>query len=344
MQYNIQRQSNMEILRILAMFLVLLYHSVFLKGEITNGTNSFHSINQLPNLFLYAISSVCVNTFVLISGWFGIHQKKERFLSLLFQISFYFILGYAVGIATKTIPANGHSLFNLLTLSTEYWFVYAYLGLYLFAPILNTYIEKASQKDLLRIIIFFFILQTWYGWFRSQEAPFFYGGHSTISFVGLYLLARYIKSYVTWQAHKASTYLTLYVAISIFSTILCFTALFYGISTSYAFWIFQYISPFTIISSTALLLLFARLKIRPSHFINHVSLSAFAVYLIHTNNAFYPYMEVGLIKIRHWDCSQWVYYLGLFALLVLIYSSCTLIDQIRLLLWKRIRTSMKTKK
>ena len=67
------RDSNIELLRIVAMFLVLLDHSGY--TSINPPTNE--EVFSAPMLSLVrhccqSFSSICVNVFVLISGWFGI--------------------------------------------------------------------------------------------------------------------------------------------------------------------------------------------------------------------------------------------------------------------------------
>lgn len=63
------RLSNFELLRCLAMFLVLVVHADFFSlGEpsITNFTSI--SLSDMTRLFIEGVSIVCVNVFVLISG------------------------------------------------------------------------------------------------------------------------------------------------------------------------------------------------------------------------------------------------------------------------------------
>ena len=68
-----KRQVNIELLRIIAMILVLLTHTQFGKGDISLvHTDLFRAIGN------YEVDSwtfVCVPSFVVISGYFGIHWK-----------------------------------------------------------------------------------------------------------------------------------------------------------------------------------------------------------------------------------------------------------------------------
>ena len=67
------------------------------------------------------------------------------------------------------------------------------MGLYLFAPVINSFIENASKKQVQIFLISFYLFQTVYAWISPNGAAFFQTGYSSISFIGLYMLARYIR-------------------------------------------------------------------------------------------------------------------------------------------------------
>lgn len=70
-----QRQSNFELLRIIAILLVLILHADFyaLEGPVANDIINSPTDSMLRILF-QAITIVAVNVFVMISGWFGINS------------------------------------------------------------------------------------------------------------------------------------------------------------------------------------------------------------------------------------------------------------------------------
>ena len=82
------RQSNLELLRIVAMFLVLMVHANFLslKAPIhEDGIDCF----VILKCFVQSISIVCVNVFILISGYFGIKLKIKSITNFCFNVSFF---------------------------------------------------------------------------------------------------------------------------------------------------------------------------------------------------------------------------------------------------------------
>ena len=82
-----KRQVNIELLRMIAMVLVLLTHTQFGKGDIS----LVHSdlFRAIGNYEVDSWTFVCVPSFVVISGFFGIHSKWKGLFNYLFQIGFW---------------------------------------------------------------------------------------------------------------------------------------------------------------------------------------------------------------------------------------------------------------
>lgn len=88
-----QRESGIELMRIIAIFLVMVTHACYL----TFGPPSLDDIrNEAIRMFGYLglanVSLMCVNVFVLISGWFGIRPRIRNVGGLIFQCVFFSIL------------------------------------------------------------------------------------------------------------------------------------------------------------------------------------------------------------------------------------------------------------
>ena len=75
------RFSNIELLRIVAMLLVVFVHAnYFSLGWINIDDINNDPINSFVRIILEQICIVCVNVFVLISGWFGIKPSLKGVL------------------------------------------------------------------------------------------------------------------------------------------------------------------------------------------------------------------------------------------------------------------------
>lgn len=124
-----KRQSNIELLRCLSMFMVLLLHSSFLAF----GMPDSEAVQSNPWLWggriaQQGIGIVAVDVFVLISGWFSIKPKKESICSFLFQIIFLQVLSYVVFVSVGLVDFNKESIKNLMMLKpSQGWFIKVYL-------------------------------------------------------------------------------------------------------------------------------------------------------------------------------------------------------------------------
>ena len=132
-----KRLSNMELLRIISMFCVLIVHSDF--GALNTPTKEELTLSPI-----YCIL-VAVNVFVLLSGWFSITFKWKGICNLLFQCFFFTFGIYAVCILAGIDKFSMYGIRKCLMLSENLWFVKCYLGLYILAPALNIFIEKANK-------------------------------------------------------------------------------------------------------------------------------------------------------------------------------------------------------
>lgn len=189
------RMSNIELLRFVAMILVLVVHSNFFAlGSPTLQDTLVNPANAMARNLFQSVAIVCVNVFVLISGWFGIHPSMKGFSNFIFQCLFFLCGIYFVLWGLGLVPLTLKGLAGCFVLLNWNWFIKAYIGLYILAPVLNTFVEKSTKKQFLYVLLSFFTFQTIYSWI-SNGAVFFESGYSTMSFIGLYLLARYINVY-----------------------------------------------------------------------------------------------------------------------------------------------------
>lgn len=323
------RQSNFELLRIVAMLLILLYHAnTFIFGwgykeELIN-----NPYGMMLKLLWDSLCCVGVNVFVMISGWFGIKPTLKGVVSLLFQVYFYCIL--IIGIAVCVgIPIQMKWIFKMFFFGSAYWFVTEYLVLYIFSPVLNNFIENTSQKKIRRVLIGFYILEICLGWMIQFSG--FGGGYYAIHFFGLYLLLRYIRLYSDKIKNMPKKcYIIIYLLCSIIPAILGFYGRLYMSSD---FGQVHYSSPFVIIASLAIVLLFSQFKFK-SKFINWFACSSFAIYLIHVNPILLPYYKNLQQNVLIATSSQVFYYLLasiVISTVIGILSVC--IDKFRLLLW-----------
>ena len=162
MSFYKERESNIELLRIISMVLVLVFHASYTSLETPTQTEIAASLSDsLLRSLSESLSVVCVNAFILISGWYGIKVRCIRFIELIFQVILISISIYVFFRVRGLTQKMGISEWIELILIKHrgYWFVKAYIILYLFAPVLNTFADNVSRKKLKIFLVAFFIIQ-----------------------------------------------------------------------------------------------------------------------------------------------------------------------------------------
>ena len=326
------RDSNMELLRIISMILVLVTHACYASlGPPTYSDISTSFCSSLMRAFSESFSDVCVNVFVLISGWFGIRSRLSRFIGFLFQIYFINIVLYGImRIIGLLDPVDLNGWINLFIGGYGiYWFVKAYIILYIFAPVLNAFVDYCGRRQLEYFLISFYIFQTIHGFFMNTGG--FFNGYSAWSFMGLYLLARYMRLYPNklTQLNKSVDFL-LYGSISILTAI-CSLSMTYWWGKNGTFLI-QNSSPFIIVSTIYFFLFFTKISLRSS-FIYWVSSSSFAAYLVHCSPfVFHPYY-VDIIKSWYITVPGTIFLLNIVGMISGFFVFSILLDKVRIAVW-----------
>lgn len=328
------RKSNMELLRIVAMFLVLVVHADFFSlGTPTQELCKSSPVFAWTQFFVQSIAVVCVNVFVLLSGWFSIRPKWKSFLGFMFQCFFFSIGIYFVCLCIGISELSLKGVSSCFFLTEFYWFIVAYIGLYLFAPMVNAFIESVDRVTLRKFLVCFFVFQTLFAW-CSNGATFLLSGTNTISFIGLYGLARYVRLYPSkYTTLPAIVYFSLFFLMALISG----TTIYFLTSWGGDFLIgrfYTYVSPIVIVSSLLLLLAFSRLNVT-SKLINWIASSCFAVYLLHANPNVVGYFCQVINKILR-NREGVMVLVDLFVFLFAIFVISVLVDKIRIMLWKWI--------
>ena len=287
------------------------------------------SLTFSPNVVAH---SCCIEE--VQKGGFG-------FSNFVFQCLFWLIGLYIFTLIIGTSTLSKEGLMGCFALTKLNWFIKAYILLYILAPVLNAFIEKASQKDFRNVLIAFFTFEFIYGWIFSGSTQHIQSGYSTISFIGLYLLARYVRLYQPRISLKSKNF---YIA-SLCIAPICVTAAYItppylGINTTVIgnIWI-SYVSPYCIVFSIFAIVLFSKIELQ-SRLINWIAASSFAVYLIHTNPNTIFYFKDFFVRL-HDGSDGILYWLYTFGVLILIFIVAVMIDQIRIVLWTLLWNKLK---
>ena len=268
-----QRQSNIELLRIIAITMVLMLHFNLhgLYPDILGGSDTLSWFSFKGNL----IESICicaVNVFVMISGYFAIKLSIKSVLNLYIRC---FIIGLVTYLAYLllahdpiSISALGGRIFAFT--HNHWWFVISYFGLMAISPILNAGCEMLDKRTHLYVLSVLSAVMIYFGWYKNAEMT--NSGYSLIHFIYIYIIARFLKLHVresTIHTHKW-LWLSLYIIMIGIMIVMAY------IMPQYAY---SYNNPVVIVQASCLLLFFASIPFY-NKFINWAAASVFSAYLI----------------------------------------------------------------
>lgn len=294
-----------------------------------SGYSHDHGSHILQALdFLRESTSICaVDTFILISGYFGIKWKIKSFFNLSFQVFFYSFAVYFFCVAFGILVFEKRQFMQcFLGLCNSWGFIKNYVTLYFLSPLLNTFSESSDRKKLFFYIIVLFFAENFI--FHSVEA---------INFCLLYLIGKWInKTNAVYELRLNALILyfvmTLVIFILSYSLYLIFhldAPVMSGLVLAYS-----YASPFVIIQAIGLFLVFARTEIQ-SKLINWAAASCLSIFLIHMHPAI---KHIGYYKFTDDLYNKPVLeHLALLVFLIfIVFCGSIIIDKIRIYVSNKI--------
>lgn len=332
-----QRSSNLELLRIVAMLMVVGTHllTAVIRDEVILNPDERYWVKYLTQWSCY-LTWTCVDLFVLISGWFAIRPTGRKVASYVFNVLFFAVGIFVVALIMGKADFTEETVLSALVWVKYYWFLGAYLVLMILAPALNVYCETATRKQLATVLIAFFGVQFLYDCTYSlHEFSMFNEGYSPISFVGLYLLGRYMRLHTPrWGALPRWADITIALAIVTIFTAICVPLT----GPARMHWIVAtclYTSPNVLVCTVFIFLFFSKLKIQ-SRIINWLAASALAVYLLHTHYCVIGQYFKPMGRDLWHNYSGWAFAAGVIIFLAGWFAAAVLLDRLRLLIWRRL--------
>ena len=346
-----ERNYGIDLLRIVSMFLVCILHVLGHGGILNNTTENTVNYNVA---WIMNISAYCaVNCYALISGYVGIKSKFKfsNIVNLWLQVVFYSgLITVGFGIFKLNLHWSDVVEAFLPVLGQRYWYFTAYFGLFFFMPIFNLAINNLNKNVIRACLIILLFLFCFYS-LDFGDNFVLKRGFSLLWLAMLYLVGGYISKYDPLRKIK-SHQLVLIVFICILLTwvprfiietfhdrVGIFQKL-YGFKDD----LILYVSPTITLIAIALLELFSRFKINKiKGVITFFASTSFGVYLIHDNNS----VRGTLMINRFAEFASYNPVLMVLAVLGValgIYLVCSLIDYLRILLFKALKVKILTQK
>lgn len=263
--YN--RDSNMELLRIMAMSMILIIH--FLNHAIYVDDQNNDIYRLISPFFISG-----VNLFFLISGWFQIKLSLKSLYKLIITIVIFTIvnaIGYVIyGGGGSESYATLLKLLAFPISGNYYWFIAVYLGLIIISPIINMGLENLDSRNL-RIVMILYTIFTVYSCGIGHNICNS-NGYTFGQAIYLYCLAYWIKQ-EEGLLNKIPRIAYLLIAV-IFTLI---TAILFRLTGILS--ITAYNSIFIILISIAILLYFSKLYFT-NKYVNRIATASLGCYLL----------------------------------------------------------------
>lgn len=287
-QSTASRNMGIDLLRIVAMFMVVLLHVWGPGGilfEVKSGTSHYNAAWLVEFMLFCAI-----NCYGIISGYVSLNSRYRysNFILLWLEVCAYNVfitLYYYItqpGVVTKSMLIN--SFFPVS--NNTYWYFTAYAGLFFLIPILNRSAKSFTKKQFGSVLFTLFILLSVLPCIFNKDIFLTGWGYSTLWLAFLYLTGAYVKLHgIFTSVPKALAVYLVCVFVSwgikLFEEYLSPSAYWSDLASGR---VAQYTSPFMFLSGLALFSVFSKIRLPKSvsTAVKIVSPCTFGVYILHT--------------------------------------------------------------
>ena len=331
-----KREANFELLRIVAMFMIITLHYLD-KGGILPEPTAVFSVTGYIAWGLEAFCVCAVNVYVLISAYFLAEREYQptKVIKLWLQVFFYSVGIAGILVLTGIVPLSGLTIYEMMhyvfpVMEEHYWFVTAYIFLYLLAPLMNGTLRGLPEKTYRQGILLLLVLLSLGKSFLPVKLPTDRLGYDALWFLCLYVIGVYLRY------HRAGTELAVRACMKyVLCVILIYVSLvavhgFYSRTGSLGDFInrqYQYNSIFCLAASVFLFQAFRHISIpsgKAASCICKIASASFGLYLIHEHKNLRYLWPVWAGTERYADTPL---FLGHWVLTILvIYGVCMIID------------------
>lgn len=324
-----KRDSNLELLRIISIILIIAHHYVLYGGlkDINFG------FNTIITKFLITGGKIGVNCFVLISGYFLINSKfkVEKLLKLILEVFFYSIIITTILYTFNLVQINIIDIIKSIMpiVFGKYWFITAYVGMYICFPFINNFIKNISKDKykvfLIALSIMLIIIPTF------TTANFIFSNFTWIVF--MYMIGAYIRlypnKYTEYKGKALCISVILYCVIVIISVLFAFLGNNINIFAKASNYFAKVNSIFIVPCSIFLFIYFKNKKIEYNQFINNIAKCSFGIYCIHENNFIRNLIWKQLLKTDTYANSNILIIHAILSIFI-VFTICCIIDLLRI--------------
>lgn len=195
MPVNNTRNSNMELLRILAMFMIVAIHACMYLTTFCGGA-SWRLYNGIVN----GVCNIGVTLFILISGYYGVTCKVRKLVRMECMMITFSLLETLILVLCTPQEMQGAALLEQLVksclpfLTRKYWFYSCYVCVVLLSGYIQRFLDVLGQKSLERLLALMLVL------FSVFPTVFYFeiipdNGKGLVQMLMIYMIGRYIRMY-----------------------------------------------------------------------------------------------------------------------------------------------------
>lgn len=343
-----ERMVNLDLLRIVSMLLVIVLHFIGKSNNHPVLTGTDMAAWEYGAWALEALAIVAVNAYMLLSGYLLVQStfKVKRLLELWLQLLFY---SAGVGIVAALfgyLPKEGVSIYYLAQLflpvsTNHYWFMTAYILMYLFLPVLMLGVSKLNKKQFQTVLGLLFLVFCVIKSLSPIKLTTDMQGYDCIWYLCMALLAAYIRLYgLPFFKNKARSLLVyLLSAAGIFGLTLLFRYIYIrtGKLSDIVTVCYNYNHILVVLASLGFFYLFLHMQIKTGVFGKVVSKLApytLGVYLWHENIAVRYEWPVWIQNLLGGATEGIMWFVALFVSVVVVFAIGIGLDMIRSILFK----------
>ncbi|WP_125140104.1 acyltransferase [Clostridium transplantifaecale] len=278
------RDSNMELLRIIGMYVIVLGH--FSQELLTNGVvNGFEK--QLA-LFTSSGGQMVTNCYVMISGYYLSTKKRIELRKILnmWGAALFYSYGITIILAATVGLQQPMGISEILTIlfpvsCRQWWFVSAYIGTYVLAQYINILIDAMKVIEYRRLILILVLMLSVIPTFTVSGTWF----HELTWCIFLYLLGGYIRKYEADVAPLSRGFCVcnMLICVTVLGASVVLLDSLPAISAKLGgVMYFRGLNKFPcLVTSISVFMFFMKCNIGNNRIINRISKLTFGVYLIH---------------------------------------------------------------
>lgn len=326
-----QRDSNIELCRIICMFMIIAHHCVVHGG----GINMEVCSNKYIAWLVFPGGKLCFDAFLAISSWFLVDQifRMERFLKTWLTVLFYSVSFSIVSVimGAEFTWRNWFSIFFPIS-GNSHGFAASYLAFYLLLPFLSIVSDKISKKQTMWLVILLMYYQV-ISKIIGTVSGYFQPLYSEITlFILCYFIALYIKRYPVKILNNKLFLFGIVISawVTVFFIYICANIYFpnnvwvgfllslCGDESSILF----------LLGGFAMFLLFKNIKMTNLPVVNKIAATTFGILLIHDHNFFRVYCWNNIFHTVDWWYSKY-YLLRIIICVVIIFAFGIIVEFMR---------------